>query len=99
MATHTVSTANPLTAVTFSYAPAVLLPADLATISQSIKDDFNVAHPVMNNFFVREGMLFIPNRQCSIRVYNGDVVCVTSRGFPILISADEIANGTSFTYT
>lgn len=99
MATHTVVTANALTAVTFNKAPAVLLPADLATISQSIKDDFNVAHPVLPNFFVREGMLFIPNRQCSIRVYNGDVVCVTSRGFPILISADEIANGNSFTYT
>ena len=99
MATHTVVTANALTAVTFSQAPAVLSAADLAAVSQAIKDDLNVAHPALPSSFVREGMLFIPNRLARIQILPGDVVCVTSRGFPILISADEIANGTSFTYT
>ena len=99
MATHTVVTANALVAVTYNPAPAVLSAADLATVSQSIKDDLNVSHPMMPNFFVREGLLYIPNRQAAIIILPGDVVCVTSRGFPILISKDEIANGTSFTYT
>ena len=99
MATHTIVTANALTAVTFSYAPAVLSWADLATVQDAIKDDLNVAHPVLPNYFVREGLLFIPNRQAAIKILPGDVICVTSRGFPILISADEVANGTSFTYT
>jgi hypothetical protein len=99
MATHTVVTANAMTAVTFSYAPATLSAADLATVNLAIKDDLNVSHPRMPNYFVREGMLFIPNRDASVQILPGDVICVTSRGFPILISADEIANGTTFTYT
>ena len=41
MATHILVTANNLTVVTFNRSPSVLLPADLATIANSIKDDGN----------------------------------------------------------
>jgi hypothetical protein len=100
MATHTVVTANPLISVAYSQAPAVLSDADLATVQDLIKDDLNVAHPMMPNYFVREGMLFIPNRGVTgIKLLPGDVVCVTSRGWPILISRDEITSGNSFTFT
>jgi hypothetical protein len=99
MATHTVVTANPLVSVAYSQAPAVLSNADLATIQDAIKDDLNTSHPVMPKYFVREGLLFIPNRQAAIKILPGDVVCVTSRGWPILISRDEITSGNSFTFT
>lgn len=38
------------------------------------------------------GLLFIPNRGV-LRALPGDWVGVTTRGWPILLSADEIANG------
>jgi hypothetical protein len=90
--------------VTYSPSPLVLLPADLATISQSIVLDpitsiSGSGRMAVPGAFVYEGFVFVPNRQARIKLFPGDVVCVTSRGFPIVISADEIANGTSFTYT
>lgn len=38
------------------------------------------------------GLLFVPNRGV-LRALPGDWVGVTTRGWPILLSADEIANG------
>jgi hypothetical protein len=68
--------------------------ADVATIALAIKDDQNVSHPVIpGSFNVTEGgQLFIPNRGV-LRVLAGDWVGVDSRGWPILLSKDTIANG------
>ena len=104
MATHTLATSGNLVAVTFSGAVTVLLPADLATINQDILDDVNVTHPPAHysgcGGFVREGLLYVPNRG-TLKVLPGDVVAVDTAsgvGWPILVSAGAIANGT-WTYT
>ena len=97
MATHTLATAQNLVAVAFSQAPGVLSDADLATISQHILDDRNRVLAVPGAF-CREGFLYVPNRG-RLQVYPGDVVAYGSRGEVILVPADAIANGTSWTYT
>lgn len=66
--------------------------ADMATMRLGIKDDINVTHPVLPEAFTYDGQLFIPNRGILI-VRPGDWVGVDSRGWPILLSADTIANG------
>ena len=93
MATRTLGTnaTNSLTAVLFSQGQN-LSDADLAAIQGSIKDDQNVAHPVTTGGFVRNGLLFVPNRGV-LKVLPNDFVGVDSRGWPILLSADTIANG------
>ncbi len=98
MATHTLATSSAFTAVTFSPSPKVLLPADLATICNSIKDDVNITHPRVPGAFCFEGFLYIPNRAGRLKVLPGDVVAVDNQGWPILISAYSIANG-NWTFT
>ena len=91
---------NSLVAVTFSQSTTVLLPADLATINYAILDDQNtgaVAHATFSGIggFMREGLLYVPNRGV-LKVLPGDVVAVdttTSVGWPVLVSAEAIASG------
>ena len=94
MATKTLGTTaqTSLTAVAFlpSYGSVTL--ADFAAISLGIKDDLNVAHPVIPGSFTQDGQLFVPNRGV-LRVLPGDWVGYSSRGFPYLVSKDDIANG------
>ena len=108
MATHTLATSGNLKAITYSESPSVLLPADLATIAQEILNDPNAfngqstARAMINGAFAYNGVLFIPNRGY-LRVFPGDVVAVDSAssspvGWPILVSADAIANG-QWTFT
>jgi hypothetical protein len=96
MATSTLGTSTSASipvAVAFSHSAAALAPADKATIAQAIKDDLNPTHPIsMNPSFDYNGMLFVPRRGF-LKVFPGDWVGVDSRGWPILLSADTIANG------
>lgn len=69
-----------------------LADADVATIAQAVKDDVNVTHPIWPGAFARNGLLYVPNRGV-LRIFIGDWVGVDSRGWPILLSADTIANG------
>ena len=66
--------------------------ADFATIAQAIKDRSNPAVPTYPGAWSQNGLLFVPNRGF-LRVQPGDYVGVDSRGWPILVSADSIANG------
>jgi hypothetical protein len=95
-----------LTAVTFSQSPSVLLPADLAAIAQAILNDptgatgpgtsmMVGAHSVIPGAFNYMGILTIPGRGF-LKVLPGDVLAVdptTNVGWPILVSANAIANG------
>ncbi len=66
--------------------------ADLGSMNNAIKDDINVAHPNVPNC-VRGGQLYIPNRGW-VQVLPGDYVAYDSTtGWPILLSANAIANG------
>lgn len=71
--------------------------ADFATIMQGIKDDsVKVAgsHPIYPGAFSQQGLLYIPNRGV-LQVKNGDVVAIDNNGWPILVSSDTIAYGSS----
>jgi hypothetical protein len=67
-------------------------PADFAALCAAIKNDLNPAHPVMPPSFTHEGRLYIPNRGV-LTMLPGDYVGVDSTGWPILVSANAIANG------
>lgn len=99
MATHTAGTNanNSLTAVTYIRGIGGLLAADVATINNGIKDDKNPTHPLVPGAFSSQGELWIPRRGW-LQIAADDVVCIDSRGWPILLSADTIANG-PWTYT
>jgi len=97
MATRTFGTNanNSLTAVAFN---TELLPADVATIQQGIKDDKIAAagaHPIYRgDAFSRQGILWIPNRGV-LQVLPGDYVAIDNNGWPILVSANSIAYGST----
>lgn len=66
--------------------------ADIATIALAIKDDAVGLHPIMGEAFSSNGQLYIPRRGF-LKMLPGDYVGVDSQGWPILISANSIANG------
>lgn len=68
-----------------------MVPADQATVDLAILDDLNPAHPLSGQFS-SDGLLFIPNRGV-LQVLPGDYIGVDSTGWPILVSANAIANG------
>lgn len=94
MATKTLGTnaTTTLTAMAWLKGIGSMTAADQATMCNAIKDDLNVAHPRIPGAFSSAGQLFIPNRGV-LRVFEGDWVGVDSQGWPILLSADTIANG------
>lgn len=65
--------------------------ADIAAIARAIKDDKNVAHPIIPASFSANGRLYIPNRGV-LTMLPGDYVGIDSQGWPILVSANSIAN-------
>jgi hypothetical protein len=111
MATHTLATSANLVAITYNRSPNTLLPADLATIAQDILNDPTPAtgegtsmmvgaHSTIPGAFSYMGILVIPGRGF-LKVIPGDVVAVDTAanvGWPILVSANSIANG-SWTFT
>ena len=72
--------------------------ADVATLAEAIQDDQgNLKLPAgqlapFSEAFSYNGQLYVPNRGY-LKILPGDVVGVDSRGWPILLSADTIANG------
>lgn len=80
---------NSLTSLIMNPANAI---ADVATIQQGILDDLNVAHPIFPGAWSRDGVLIVPNRGF-LKVLPGDYVAIDSTGWPILVSANAIANG------
>lgn len=90
MATVTLGTTanNSLTAMIASRAmPA----ADVAAICAAIKDDLNAAHVIQPGAWSQHNQLFIPNRGV-LQVLPGDYIGIDSQGWPILVSANSIAN-------
>lgn len=94
MATVTLGTnaTTSLTALAYLHGINTLTPADVATINNGIKNDANPAHPrIGGSFSVSESLLYIPRRGV-LKVLAGDYVAIDSQGWPILVSANSIAN-------
>ena len=67
--------------------------ADVAAINALIKNDVNVAHPLIpGSFDMSTSRLYIPTRGW-MKILPGDYIGVSSRGFPYLVSKDDIASG------
>jgi hypothetical protein len=96
MATLTFGTAATTSLTAVPYASSISA-ADFATIAQGIQDDrVNVAgsHPILNEAFMRSGLLLVPNRGI-LKVLDGDYVAIDNNGWPILVSADSVNYGLS----
>lgn len=97
MATRTFGTTGPTVLTSVAYNTG-LLPADVATIQQGIKDDkIKVAgqHPIYaGDAFSLSGMLYIPNRGV-LQCLPGDYVAIDNNGWPILVSGNSIAFGST----
>jgi hypothetical protein len=105
VATHTLVTSAALTCVAYSQSPLVLLPADLAVVTQGVKGDPNIknnhstARAGLSGSFSFNGILFLPGGRGHIQLLPGDVLALDSTvGWPIVVSADAISNG-SWTFT
>lgn len=94
MATRTLGSTltTSLTAIAWANGAAGLLPADLATVAQGIKNDLVNGLPIFPGALNPNGLLLIPNRGV-LKLLPGDYVGVDSQGWPVLISANSIANG------
>ncbi len=93
MATITLGTTAQTSLVALKYLAGYnsgMAAADQASIQNRIKDDLGNAHSLLGGAF-QGGQLFIPNRGV-LQVLPGDFVGVDSQGWPILVSANSIAN-------
>lgn len=91
-----------LTAISFNANADV---ADMATIAELILNDMTQpqgqlaltapsAKPIWPGAFARTGILYVPNRGI-LRAQPGDWVGIDANGWPILVSANAIAGGSS----
>ena len=72
--------------------------ADVAAINALILDDINPSHPVAQisgcGGFVKEGLLYVPNRSAPLELRPGDVVAVdATSGQVILLTAYGLSAG------
>lgn len=94
MATGTLGT-NANNSLVSLIASGAMLPADIAAIANAIKDDKINSYPnnpIFPGGFAQNRLLHVPNRGI-LRVAVGDYVAYDSTGWPILLSANAIANG------
>jgi hypothetical protein len=83
---------NANSSLTALLASGSMAAADVAAIVNLIKDDINPAHPIMPTAWSQGNLLYVPSRGI-LKVLPGDWVAVDSQGWPILVSANSIANG------
>lgn len=79
---------NSLTSLIYAHS---MVAADLRTIANSILNDKTGNHAIWPGAYAENGLLHIPRRGV-LRVFRGDYVGVDSAGWPILVSANSIAN-------
>jgi hypothetical protein len=99
MATVTLGTNanNSLTALAFNPQAAI---ADFASIEALIKQQANPAHYIVPGGFAKSGTLYLPGGRGIIRLQPGDYIGVDHNGWPIVVSKESIADGsTSWTHT
>lgn len=87
------SAATVLSAMTWTRQP---VQADVASIAANILNDLDPAHPIFPGAFGFNGRLYIPNRGF-LNLQPGDVVAYDDTGWPVLVSANSIAHGSSWT--
>ena len=98
MALRTLGTAATNTLSGFVVNTNDLIPADVATLMNSILNDQINGRPISNGAYSQTGLLVVPNRGV-LRCLPGDFIGVDpATGFPILVSATA-AGGASWVHT
>lgn len=98
MATLTLGTNAATSLVALKFLPgwnSGMAAADVATFNNDILSQLNVAHPKAGGaYFSPEGVLYLPDQMGMIKLNPGDYVGVdATSGWPIVVSANAIANG------
>ena len=69
--------------------------ADVAALAAAIKDQVNPAHQIWPGAFSPSGQLYLPNGRGIITLQPGDYIGYDAFGWPIVVSAESIADGSS----
>lgn len=69
--------------------------ADIASITALIKQQKNPAHFIEPGGFTKGGILYLPANRGVIRLKPGDYIGVDHNGWPIVVSNESIADGSS----
>lgn len=96
MATSTLGTNATTSLTSLKFLPGYgsgMAPADIATINNAIKNPLIANYFTQGGQFSAGGQLFIPGDRGVITLLPGDYVGVDSTGWPIVVSANAIANG------
>jgi hypothetical protein len=72
--------------------------ADMAAIEANIKNQANPAHPIIPGGF-EQGRLYLPNGRGIILLQPGDWVAYDNFGWPIVVSNQSIASGSSWVHS
>jgi hypothetical protein len=83
------TTAN--SSLTAMASSGAMLAADIASIALLIKNDLVNGLPIYPEAWSQKQLLYVPNRGI-LQVRPGDWVGVDSQGWPILVSANSVAN-------
>lgn len=68
--------------------------ADVALIQLAIKNDKINGNPIYPGAWSASGVLYVPNRGI-LQVLPGDYVGIDATGWPVLVSANAIASGST----
>jgi len=93
MATVTLGTVATTSLTALSWNPMNAI-ADQAAIAALIKGQANPSHPIEPGGFA-QGRLWLPGRRGIILLKPGDYVGVDHNGWPIVVSNESIADGSS----
>ncbi len=99
MATGTLGTAATTSIVSINGWNPMTAIADIAAIALNIKSQSNPAHPIAPGFFANNGRLEFPERRGFILLRPGDYIGYDDYGWPVVVSAESIANGTSWSHS
>lgn len=94
MATGTLGTAATTSLISLVWNPMSSV-ADVATIAANIKSQGNPTHPISPGAFSKSGRIAFPGRRGFILLQPGDYVAYDHFGWPIVVSNQSIAEGSS----
>lgn len=98
MATGTLGTAATTSLVSINGWNPMTAVADIAAIAANIKGQANPTHPISPGAFSASGRLHFPGRQGFLLLQPGDYIAYDNFGWPIVVSAQSIAGGSSWSH-
>lgn len=73
--------------------------ADVASIAANIKGQSNPTHPIAPGAFSKSGRLAFPGRRGFILLQPGDYIGYDNFGWPVVVSNQSIASGSSWSHS